>query len=71
MMAGMTIEEIQKRVADLGGHDSEIAHINEDEIHQDVLRAIASGEYTKEAMMEMAKAALKTLENQDFDRWYA
>lgn len=66
----MNVEEIQKRVEALRGYDSEIAHGEEDQLHQDVLKAIAGGEYSKETMVEMAKAALKTLEV-EFDRWYA
>ena len=47
--------------------DAESAHIEEDNLHQEVLRQVANG--NPEAK-EMAKEALKTLEI-DFCRWYA
>ena len=40
--------EIQRRlrkIRDFAGRDSEVAHIFEDELHRDVLRAIADGDY--------------------------
>jgi hypothetical protein len=65
----LTADDIQRRVnaiAIIAG-DPESAHISEDELHVDVLRAIADG---APDAAELAKAALHTL-TLGFSRWYA
>jgi hypothetical protein len=65
----VTVDEIRARVATVAEKvdDNEVAHAREDELHQSVLRAIASG---AENAAELAAEALKTLEL-DFERWFA
>ena len=66
----MTVEEIRTRVARIAAEadDDESAHLHEDELHQDVLRAIASGDCADPAAS--AEAALQTQEIR-FARWCA
>lgn len=68
----MNLQEIEKRLAEIkraldGNHDPELAHIREDALWRDVLKAISEG---SENSKELAK---KCLESQDivFPRWYA
>lgn len=66
----LTVEDVRARVeairgAGAGGEDA-AAHIKEDELQVDVLRAIADGAPNP---AELARAALATTEL-DFDRWY-
>lgn len=71
--ARMTVEDVRKRVEALpikGGFDPSEAddassHQEEDQIHQDVLRAIADG---AENPAELAREALETLDK-EFYRW--
>lgn len=66
----MTVDEIEMRVGEIRAMDGdpERAHSNEDDLHQQVLAAIANGECADPA--ECAKAALETLEIK-FARWCA
>lgn len=68
----MTVTEIRERVALIRyeADDDEAAHIDEDLLHRDVLKAIASGEYSIEEMVAFAEEALATL-NISFARWCA
>jgi hypothetical protein len=69
----MTVEEVKQRVAALMDDDhrgdAERQHGDEDKLHQDVLRAIASGTQPHNAA-ELAAEALKSLEL-TFERWCA
>ena len=66
----MTLEEIDGRVEFIrkNAHDDEAAHSYEDDLHQDVLRAISKGE--GDSPKDMAAHALATLEIK-FHRWCA
>lgn len=66
----MTVVEVIERVGKIKKirGDDEVAHSNEDELHQDVLEAIAEG--TAEDAMVMAAEALKTRDI-GFARWCA
>lgn len=66
----MTVEEVKARVAEIEAvkSDDEGAHSMEDELHQDVLQAIADG--TADDPAGCAREALKTHEI-DFCRWCA
>ena len=66
----MTINEVKARVAEIAGmiRDDEMAHSNEDDLHQAVLHAISVGECDDPAAC--AREALKTLDL-DFERWCA
>ena len=50
--------------------DNEVAHGEEDELHESVLKAIANGELDFAEAKEAAKFALET-RNLKFSRWYA
>jgi hypothetical protein len=65
----VTVEEVNVRVAAIEAvsGDDEGAHAREDELHQNVLRAIALG---AENPQGLASAALKSLAI-DFERWCA
>lgn len=65
----MTVEEVEAKVQaiDDNKRDSESAHGDEDDLHQDVLKAIADG---APHAKELAAAALKT-KDIEFSRWYA
>lgn len=68
----MTPEQVRERVETLraisgAGGDDEGCHAAEDELHADVLRAIARGAANP---AELADEALKT-EGLFFHRWYA
>lgn len=65
----ITLEEIASGLARIDGikADDERAHKLEDELHQEVLRAIADG---APDAAELARAALQT-KDIDFSRWYA
>ncbi len=65
----MTINEIQEKIDQITKEsgDDETAHALEDALHQDVLRAIASGD---DYPSELARKALTTLEL-EFARWCA
>ena len=67
----MTVEEVEKRVADIeaGKGDDEGAHAAEDDLWEAVLKAIASNQPSGYPHM-LAAAALKTREI-DFSRWCA
>jgi len=52
-------------IGQMGLHDAENAHIMEDNLHGDVLQAIASG---SQDAAELASAALETLKFRH-DRW--
>ncbi len=64
----MTVKEVEERVykIDQSIRDDEVAHGAEDELHQDVLQAIAEG---AENASGLAAAALKT-KDLNFARWY-
>lgn len=66
----MTPADVQKMVDDLAVccGDDEAAHETEDRIHQDVLKAIATGKAKNPR--ECARIALTT-RDLDFSRWYA
>jgi hypothetical protein len=66
----MTPSEVQKRIDEIKAKrfDDEAAHSMEDDLHRDVLSAIARGECADPA--ECARLALTTFEI-DFARWYA
>lgn len=66
----MTVDEIKAQVARIRARagDDEMAHMAEDELHQSVLHAIASGEC--DDAKASAAAALETLEI-EFARWCA
>lgn len=68
----LTVAEVEQRVIELVNHfqdsqDDERAHGKEEELHQDVLTAIAAGARNPKAL---AAAALKTLDI-EFSRWTA
>jgi len=69
-MEFLTLSDVQKRIEEIRGKasDDEVAHAMEDQLHQDVLRAIAEDKCT--APRSCANAALKTLDI-DFCRWCA
>lgn len=63
-----TEEEVRKRVdhiAEVGKSDDEMAHSDEDDLHQDVLRY-----YAEQENGALAREALKTLDI-SFARWCA
>lgn len=65
----ISLDEVRRRVSELakaGELDSD-AHLEEDAIREDVLRAIASGAPNPK---ELAAAALET-EKFKFPRWYS
>lgn len=66
----MTPKEVRDRVDFIRGiaGDDEAAHVTEDELYADVLRAIAAGRCRKAA--ELAQEALKT-QDIEFARWCA
>ena len=66
----MNIAEVAKKVAAIISHihDDEVAHILEDDLHVEVLEAIAEGRCADPA--GCAHEALKTL-GLTFSRWYA
>ena len=65
----ITLALVKRRVKaiDLITFDNEAAHSDEDELHQDVLQAIADGAAHP---ADLAQAALET-QKLDFQRWYA
>ena len=69
----MKLEDVQARVKeieDVAG-DYEVAHIREDELYADILKAIANGEiHSIEEAKLLCAEALKT-EQIDFARWCA
>jgi hypothetical protein len=62
----VTVDEVRARVAEIHEHadDDERAHAAEDELHQDVLRALAKDGH------QLAAEALATLDI-EFARWCA
>jgi hypothetical protein len=66
----MNIVDILVRVQEIRANsdDPEMAHGQEDDLHQDALHAIAEGNY-EETAADLARAALQTLEIK-FSRWY-
>jgi len=67
----MTIGEIKQRVADIeavGDNDFEASHGNEDNLHEDVLQAIADGDFGEAS--KWADEALKSCDI-DFHRYCA
>lgn len=50
--------------------DDEVAHVHEDRLRADVLRAIASGEVVGDAARDLAAIALST-DDIEFARWCA
>jgi hypothetical protein len=66
----MTVEEVEREVTRIRGMagDDEAAHSAEDDLWENVLRAVASGETDDSA--GIAAAALKT-KTIDFARWCA
>jgi hypothetical protein len=66
-----TVADVEREVARIESArgDDEIAHTLEDDLHQDVLRAIATGDHEDEPSA-LAEAALKTRAI-DFSRWCA
>jgi hypothetical protein len=63
----MTPDEVYARIAAINTADDEDAHSTEDQIRHDVLKAIADGAPSADAL---AEAALTT-DQLDFARWYA
>lgn len=65
----ITVAEIQQRVSELADCSDLLGdgHMKEDELHQDVLRAIADG---ASDAAELAREALKSLDLKNFPRWY-
>lgn len=65
----MKVKEIEAGVAEIGriSWDDESAHAKEDELHQEVLKAIAE---CAENAADLARAALLT-KDLDFARWCA
>lgn len=67
----MTICEINKRLREIKKYanrgDRESAHIEEDRLHEDVLKAISNGSPNPAAL---AKAALRS-KKLDFERWHS
>lgn len=66
----MTPDDVEQRLRKIGeaSGDDELAHGMEDELHQDVLRAIADGTIVDGATC--ARLALKSLDMK-FKRWCA
>lgn len=66
----MTLNDVKTRLFKINETrgDNEVAHTMEDELHQDVLRAIADG--TCDDPKACAAEALKSIDI-DFARWYA
>ena len=65
----LTVEDVKKRLSDIGATKSdEGAHVLEDRLYEDVLRAIADGQCSDPA--GCAREALKS-NDFDFSRWYA
>lgn len=66
----MNVDEVLKRVADIAHHadDDEMAHIKEDDLFADLLRAIAAG--ACDDPQACAEAALASL-GIKFSRWHA
>ena len=66
----MNVKDVLEKVQEIKmmAHDDEAAHSREDDLHQDVLRAIAEGRCDDQSAC--AEAALKTLDI-DFSRWCA
>ncbi len=65
----MTVDDVIQRVAEINAerNDDEMAHSDEDSLHQDVLVAISNG---VDNAQELALEALKTLDI-SFARWCA
>ncbi|RLU81209.1 hypothetical protein CTZ27_33160 [Streptomyces griseocarneus] len=65
----MSVEDVAHRLAEIAHHqdDDEVAHGLEEQLHSDVLRAIAAG--APDAQI-LAAAALRS-ETIDFARWNA
>jgi hypothetical protein len=65
----LTIEDVARQLAYINSQadDPEVAHGAADDLHQQVLRAIAAGHPDAQIL---AAAALRT-EDIEFDRWYA
>lgn len=68
----LTPDAIRDRLAEIKAisGDPEAAHVREDQLREDVLRAIATGEVRRKDAAEMARLALTT-DDISFDRWYA
>jgi hypothetical protein len=67
----MNLADVQAavdKIRAVGEQDDEIAHAEEDALHQAVLKAIADG--TADDPVGMAALALTTIE-MDFSRWFA
>jgi len=66
----MDLDEVKKRVADIGfmQGDDEAAHSNEDDLHVDFIRHVAAAGTPE--LAEMAKEILKVCD-MDFARWCA
>lgn len=66
----MTVDDVKEMVANIAilAGDAEAAHSAEDDLHQDVLRAIANGDC--DDPKSCAAEALKTLDIK-FERWCA
>ncbi len=66
----MTVKEIEQRIrTKITDTDNEVAHIEEDQLHQDVLAAIRDGR-CEDHVTALAAAALKT-QDIKFIRWHA
>ena len=69
----MTIDTIKSRLEEIRriAGDNERAHSAEDELHQDVLRAIADGDIEPlDSIREAARLALASIDI-EFERWSA
>jgi regulator of protease activity HflC (stomatin/prohibitin superfamily) len=66
VMMPREVTERVEEIRELAG-DYEAAHSREDQLHQDVLRAIATGRYDAKFAAQLAAEALKTTEI-DFPR---
>ena len=64
-----TLDDVKRRVQGIAAvaGDDEVAHSREDDLHQDVLRAVAAGHPDSG---KLARAALRTRRIM-FKRWYA
>lgn len=62
------VRKVIERIKEAGPHDDAKAHSIEDDLHQEVLKAIAERRVTAVGCIELATEALKTLEI-EFGRW--
>ena len=70
-VCAMTETDILKRLLEIAAprRDPEVAHAKEDQLMLDILRAVANGECSREAVQLFIREWDDKLE--DLDRWYA